>query len=732
VEEVGALLIGHPGFGADIVSLFATGPNPLSGSQSREEHLRWAADPLHSYVVDGTGALCVWAHPRPGDGPSILALEGLTGMEVLYGHGSKGYPGDRDKMWDQILTANYESGRQFVWGFAADDTHDLKAIGLRWYAALLPTSDEFALKRALREGSFYVSTGPSISAIRAERGDITLELDQVSDVFWLRSGQYLEGAMPHAMEVSRNGGANRCLQTDRGVRIATLDTAAFGLAPSLKFVRALVHTQANSLALTQPFRLRSGQVDNPYPDSGTWVRGQTHNHTDSSPSHTNLPAYRAAYQARGHLASFSLDYSYREYPYQWLPEDWTPQIMGATPSRLPVGEQSELVVRGVNFLPGTTVALNGLPLEILASPHEGELHALVPSGLSLGTYDITVTTPRRFRDTRPHAFVVHQRQVHLGWRSYATEDGLPYPLCTAVAQVGSDVWVATLKGLARFRDDRWSILDDEEAWYAILADPAGGAWIAGDSGLVRHGPDGTVHRVRIGEQRSYGYDSPERWGRMAFDRQGDLWVTNRWWAGLGVRQDSIWHRLTTADGAPSNGPTAVTCDGEGVIWMGFDGGGPPLYRRIGASWEAVPLPQPVAGCSFVSVLASSSDGAVWAAATNSDAPSPGGVVRFHRGTTTVYTPDNGLPTHRIRDILPARDGSVWFASDLGVSVLDRNAATWSQFSPQNSALTTGVVLGLAEDTDGAIWCATANGVSRYSRPVERRIPPLSRAPRRPR
>jgi len=50
VEETGGLLIGQPDSGPDLVSLFVTGPNPLSATHTLEQHVAWVTDPRHSYV----------------------------------------------------------------------------------------------------------------------------------------------------------------------------------------------------------------------------------------------------------------------------------------------------------------------------------------------------------------------------------------------------------------------------------------------------------------------------------------------------------------------------------------------------------------------------------------------------------------------------------------------------------------------------------------------------------
>lgn len=351
VEEAGYYYIGQaaPGFCGRLVSLFVTGPNPLDAAHTAAEHVAWVNDPLHSYVDDGTGGLCVWAHPTPGSAEDILALPGLAGMEVTH----RGGGAVRDCLWDQVLRSCVEQGRAFLWGFAADDTHSRSRIGLSWYAALLETDDEFGLKAALRSGAFYVSNGPAIEEIAVQGGTVRLASEFEADVLWLRDGQYVtEDA---ATRVSGEPGQDLCLRMDRGVRESSFTPAEVQAdSGPIAFVRAVVRTTADSLARTQPLRVREdGSLDSPYPAAGTWVRGQTHNHTDTPPQdRTGLSEFRLAYQAVGQRGSFSTDYSYWEAPHQWAPSDGTPRIESVLPDRCARGVETEAVICGVNLAPG--------------------------------------------------------------------------------------------------------------------------------------------------------------------------------------------------------------------------------------------------------------------------------------------------------------------------------------------------------------------------------------------
>ena len=743
VEECGRLIDGTPGWGGDIVCLFASDKNPLSAVQSLEEHLAWVHDPLHSDIADGTGGLVVWAHPGQYHVETMLSLPGLAGLEV-----HRPSPADRDQMWDQMLTTCWETGRSFPWAFPADDTHDMKRIGLSWYEALLPEISESALKQALRAGAFYVSNGPRIEGVRLEDGVITLTLGQESDVAWLRSGQHMSRPKlkpgsswdidaswrPAQFSVSPEVGADRCLQLDRGVTTVSFKVGEHGSPEELKFIRAIVLDEAPEelasdvwrlpvCAMTQPWRLhRDGRIDNPYPEVGTWLRGMVHNHTDAvAGSSENIVRFRLAYQDIGQLGAFATDYSYWETPYPWFQGDGTPRIFAVQPDRVRHGEEREIALQGANFAPGATFQLGPRRLAAVGDVAPSRARVIIPADLPVGTYDVVVTNPDGFRHAFSQAFTVQQAEVSRGWRAFSTEDGLPYPHCTAVACVGDDVWIASADGMARYRDGKWTSWergdpnDPQTGWgrrtgYCLTPDPNGGVWAGGFAGMVFCGPDGENEQHRPG-------DVAQRWGPLAFDQEGSLYAVNRRGGGIAVRRDGAWRLLGEGDALPARHPTAIACDSQGTLWAGFSGERP-LFKHVGDEWVAVPLPAELADCHYVYDLEPGLNGEMWASVTSEGEPKLGGVARFGTdGEAASYLPASGrLPCARIRDILVSSTGEVWFASDLGLARLRADREEWETFTTVNSGLGCSIVLDVAEDAEGNIWCATARGVSRLSRP----------------
>ena len=268
----------------------------------------------------------------------------------------------------------------------------------------MPLANEAAVKAALRAGAFYVSNGPTITDVTVVGRTVSLKLGQTSDVLWLRDGQRLPPKPGNKFSVAAGQGKGKCLQWDRQVSEARLDVARLAQqAKGIRFVRAVVRTAPRSIALTQPWRIGpDGSIENPYPAEGTWIRGQTHNHTDAPPGdRARVKAYRLAYQSHGQLAAFSTDYSYWETPYQWLASDGVPHIESVIPNRCRQGEAAELVVTGVNFGHDCVVQLNEQQLTVFERG-EGTVRCLCPAVCLLaGTMSASRTQRASEEPSRP-------------------------------------------------------------------------------------------------------------------------------------------------------------------------------------------------------------------------------------------------------------------------------------------------------------------------------------------
>lgn len=135
------------------------------------------------------GGVAYLAHPywsglAPGhclDAPSLSGLEVWNGAsELIQGNGLSG------AFWDDVL---HRGGRPF--GIATDDSHSAghdSLVGWTWVRAV--ERSRAAVLAALRSGSFYGSSGPTIEAVWVEDdGSVGVRCGPARAVF-LRSGPW--------------------------------------------------------------------------------------------------------------------------------------------------------------------------------------------------------------------------------------------------------------------------------------------------------------------------------------------------------------------------------------------------------------------------------------------------------------------------------------------------------------------------------------------------------------
>jgi hypothetical protein len=715
VEEAGRNYIGQSGFSPHLVSLFVTGRNPHAAADSPQDHVRWVNDPLHSYVADGTGGLVIWAHPSPNDAERILALDGLAGIEISHAGGSV----FRDGLWDRLLTACAEADREFLWGYAADDTHSLTKIGLSWLAMRLARVDESSVKAALRAGAFYTSNGPAITDIAVEGTTIRLRTPTPAEVRWLKSGQF--GAGP--AEPGPGTGENHCLKVERGVTEShyALNGADGTTDPRAgRFVRALVLASEGKMAHTVPFRiLPGGALANPYPATGEWVRSMTHNHADVPPSADPavFEPYFRAYREKGIPAAFETGYCYWEMAFaDTYPKGRLPRVTWVEPDRAPEDASAAFLVHGENLGAGARVQLGVNPASRVEWVDSQTLRVTPPT-LPPGRYDVVVDTAEGFRANLAGGYAVQAANAHnAGWQSFTPFNGGPPTLHTYhVSPAPGGVWVGTPSGACRWDGQQWSVVPAGPnslpvgGVLDIATGPDGSTWFATMRGMARLDPAGRWGSWRVPVAPGERFDSADRYGKIGFTPDGSVWVANRWNAGLVRFRAGVWERYTDKSGLPSNAVRTLAADQQGRLWLGAGNG---LFRWEDGKVAERVVPPDLPG-DTVTALACAADGSRWIAAGGED-PRRGGVVKLGPAPARVYTPaDSGLPSARVWDILVDRQGYVWFATTDGVARLSP-AGDWKTLTPLNSGLANPVVYSLAEAADGALWFATAGGVSRWT------------------
>jgi ligand-binding sensor domain-containing protein/signal transduction histidine kinase len=260
--------------------------------------------------------------------------------------------------------------------------------------------------------------------------------------------------------------------------------------------------------------------------------------------------------------------------------------------------------------------------------------------------------------------------------------GLPTDASSAVVSIQEDhegaLWLGTQKrGLVKLAPDR-----RQAVWYQSNPDD----------------PDGLRDDLVIGVFK---------------DRAGGFWATTR--AGAvhrfnteAPRFRSYRHQQALANSLGKGAVTAAYAEDADTLWIGTDRGLNRVNRRTD---EVTRFEQPVFARG-VSAIRKDVAGQLWIG-TNGN-----GLVRFdpRSGQTTTYTRDASDPRslnhERVTALHVDRDGTLWVATDFGLSRWEPSTQDFSSFRPQPKGLVQ--YRSIAEDASGALWLATASrGVQRF-------------------
>jgi len=309
---------------------------------------------------------------------------------------------------------------------------------------------------------------------------------------------------------------------------------------------------------------------------------------------------------------------------------------------------------------------------------------------------------------------------------------------------------------------------------SIAFDPNGNIWIGTDGGgiFAYEGNEWRTIAKDINPPNSSSFYYTVN--RIAFDQQGWLWVAmggsmrifdglvwhdydnqalnipfsyidqffvdqyNRIWMASYyyslIMQDDIgqWTSYSPLD-TPKNASfvTAMTIDSLGRIWIGTDHGLGIFTIPPGESNTVrypLPTPQPttptqslpetkpgwtsyaITGTPLGSRIGSISvdqQNRIWLAGW-------GAVVIDNNGKWLQYTldntPDSGLLSDSVNDIVIDKLGRIWMATDNGLSILDESAG-WSNYIPETSELPYRHVLDIEIDSQDHIWSWSEGNIS---------------------
>jgi signal transduction histidine kinase/ligand-binding sensor domain-containing protein len=265
-----------------------------------------------------------------------------------------------------------------------------------------------------------------------------------------------------------------------------------------------------------------------------------------------------------------------------------------------------------------------------------------------------------------------------------------------------NIWVATVDGLDRFRDFAIPTISvkqglSDASVVSVLADRDGSIWFGTKDGLNKWN-DGkiTIYRKR-------GSGLPDDIVDSLFqDNRGRIWVSTH--HGVAYLEKG---RFTTVAAVPGGIVHSITGDTVGNLWIGDQNQG--LFHSIGGSmFERIPWAN-MGRKDFASALISdSSQGGLWLGFYR------GGVAFFKDGQVrATYGSADGLGEGRVTGLELDGEGALWAATAGGLSrVKNGRVATLTS----KNGLPCDRIHWAVEDDAHSLWLYTACGLVQVARP----------------
>ena len=301
-----------------------------------------------------------------------------------------------------------------------------------------------------------------------------------------------------------------------------------------------------------------------------------------------------------------------------------------------------------------------------------------------------------------------------------------------------NIWVGTGNGLDRFRDFAISTFSVNQGLsgtriQSVLADRDGSIWLATLDGLNRFNNgqvaiiNGKTHdfrpnslfqdhagRIWVSTPFELGYLKEDRFvpitaaygavASIAEDTTGNLWVANEHVGLFQVRGESVVQQIPWSKFGHNDPGTAVSADPlHGGLWLGFFLGGVAYYNegRIQASYTIADG----LTAGRVNDFRLDQDGTLWIATES-------GLSRLKNGRFATLTSRNGLPCDGVHWLREDDARSFWFYTPCGLLRVARSELdAWAIAIDNNINAQTMVQVTVFDISEGVRSLATANHFS---------------------
>lgn len=260
------------------------------------------------------------------------------------------------------------------------------------------------------------------------------------------------------------------------------------------------------------------------------------------------------------------------------------------------------------------------------------------------------------------------------------------------------LWVGSQKGLYRINGDRLQRFSEKEGLShnqvnSLYQDAEGNLWI----GTYRGG----LNRLLNGSFLTYTTLEGLP-GDIVYPIHQDpdkrVWIGTT--KGLSVFDGEEFHNYSTEDGLPDNLVRSLDTDSRGNVWIGTYRGG--ASRFDGKHFENFGTEDGLPSNKVRRIMVAR-DGTIWAGTGR-------GVARFREGAFEPLNEPETMADASIINIQQSSDSTIWITTDgHGLFQYDEDG-TWTHHSEQ-TGLASNVVFSIMERENGSIWIATQKGVS---------------------
>ena len=226
-----------------------------------------------------------------------------------------------------------------------------------------------------------------------------------------------------------------------------------------------------------------------------------------------------------------------------------------------------------------------------------------------------------------------------------------------------NVWVATVGGIDRFAELPVTRFSEKQRLsnstvMSVLAARDGSVWLGGSNGLDRWN-DGQV--TTFGKPNGLPEQATQS---LLQDGAGRIWVASR--AGLAYFEDGKFVRVI---GVPRGNVYCIVADDEGSLWLSQNQG--LVHLSGGRVVEQFPWSGLSADVAAWVLAADREKGGLWLGFASS-----AGVARFEDGRIREsYTAAQGLGQGRVMDLQIDRQGTLWVATQGGLSLIRNGTVT---------------------------------------------------------